>query len=141
MPKDRGAERGDVDGSLECNLALGMVAAETRGRVAAQQALSSLPWIGVDDLSETKRLPAGHTAKMQIISYFQLGGPEKLTGADDPRHALQKMDAWRTYGTWWHPWLPGPGAVQPARILMTTITKLERNETCRKRRSCTTWTT
>ena len=28
MPKDRGAEQGDVDGSLECSLGLGMVAAE-----------------------------------------------------------------------------------------------------------------
>ena len=37
-PKDRGAEQGDVDGTLECSLALGMVAAETRTRVAAQQA-------------------------------------------------------------------------------------------------------
>ena len=34
MPKDRGAEHGNVDGSLECGLALGMVAAETRGRMA-----------------------------------------------------------------------------------------------------------
>ena len=31
LPKDRGAEQGDVDGSLECSLALGMVAAETWG--------------------------------------------------------------------------------------------------------------
>ena len=30
MPKDRGAEQGDVDGPLECSLALGMVAAEAR---------------------------------------------------------------------------------------------------------------
>ena len=36
MPKDRGAEQGDVDGALEPSLALGLVAAETRGRVAAQ---------------------------------------------------------------------------------------------------------
>ena len=38
VPKDRGAEHGDVDSPLECSLALGMVAAETRGRMAAQQA-------------------------------------------------------------------------------------------------------
>ena len=37
MPKDRDAEQGDVDAPLEC-LALGMVVAETRGRVAARQA-------------------------------------------------------------------------------------------------------
>ena len=40
MPKDRGAEQGDVDGPLERRLVLGLVAAETRGRVAAQQALA-----------------------------------------------------------------------------------------------------
>ena len=27
---------------------------------------------------------------MQIVSNFQLDGPDKLTGADDPRHALQE---------------------------------------------------
>ena len=43
MPKDRGAEQRDVNGSVESSLALGMVAAETRRRVAAQQATSSLP--------------------------------------------------------------------------------------------------
>ena len=31
VPKDRGAEQGDVDGPLECSLALGMVAAEESG--------------------------------------------------------------------------------------------------------------
>ena len=36
-PKDRGAEQGDVDGSLECSLA--------SGGVAAQQAGGALPWI------------------------------------------------------------------------------------------------
>ena len=45
---------------LECSLALRMVAAETRGRVAAQQASGSLP----------------------------LGGPEKFTRADAPWHAF-----------------------------------------------------
>ena len=34
MPKDRGAEQGDVDDPRECSLALGMVAAEARLRVA-----------------------------------------------------------------------------------------------------------
>ena len=34
MPKDRGAEHGDVDGPLECSLALGIVAAEARPRVS-----------------------------------------------------------------------------------------------------------
>ena len=46
MPKDRGAEQGDVDGPeltlLECSLALEMVA-ETQGSIAAQQAAGALP--------------------------------------------------------------------------------------------------
>ena len=87
--KDRGAEQGD-DGPLERSSALGMVAAETRGRVAAPQASGSLPWIGADDTSETKRLQAEHAAKLQRVSNFQLGGPERLTGSDDPRYALQE---------------------------------------------------
>ena len=65
------------------------MAAETRGRVAAKQASDSFPWIGVGDLSEIQRLQAEHTAKLQRVSNFQLAGPEKLTGADDPRHALR----------------------------------------------------
>ena len=90
MPKDRGAEQGDVGGSLECSFTLGMVAAETRGRVAAQEPTGSLQWTGVNGPSEIQRLQAEHTAKFQKVSNFQLGGPEKLTGADDPRRALRK---------------------------------------------------
>ena len=49
-----------------------------------------------------QRLQAEHTAKLQIISNFQLGGPENLTGADDPRHDLQEneglADLWYTDG-------------------------------------------
>ena len=37
-PKGRGAEQGDVDGPLECSLALGGVAAEARLHVAGHQA-------------------------------------------------------------------------------------------------------
>ena len=72
------------------SLALGMVAAETRRRIAARQAEGSLPWIGVDDPSEEQRLQANHAPRVQETTNFQLDGPEKLTGADDPQHALQK---------------------------------------------------
>ena len=89
MPKDRGAEQGDVDSPLECSLALGMVAAESRGSTAAQQAAGALPWIGVNDPAEEQRLQADHAARMQESANFQLGGPEKLTGAHDPQRALQ----------------------------------------------------
>ena len=30
-----------------------------------------------------------YQSKMQQLQNFQLGGPEKLLGADDPRHTLQ----------------------------------------------------
>ena len=72
MPKDRGAEQGDVDGPQECSLALGMVAAETRGSIAARQAPGALPWIGVSDSAASRplgqtpgigKLPAGEPRK------------------------------------------------------------------------------
>ena len=90
MPKDRGAEQGDVDGLLECSLALGMVAAETRGSIAARQAAGTLPWIGVTHAAEEQRLKADHATRLQESANFQLSGPEKRTGDHDPRHALQK---------------------------------------------------
>ena len=76
------AEQGDIDGPLS--------AAWQRRRAAAQQAAGSLPWIGVDDPSEEQRLQADHATRMQESVNFQLGGPEKFTGAHDPQHALQK---------------------------------------------------
>ena len=54
------------------------------------RAPGNLPWIGVDDPSDMQRLQAGRAVKLQRISNFQVGGSEKLTGADDPRHALQE---------------------------------------------------
>ena len=65
MPMDRGAEQGDVDCPLECSLGLGLVAAETRGRVAAQQASGSLPWMGFDDPSEMQRLHVARAVRLQ----------------------------------------------------------------------------
>ena len=50
---------------------------------------TNLPWIGVDDPSETQRLQAEHAAQVENVSNVQLGGSETLTGADDPRHTLQ----------------------------------------------------
>ena len=59
----------------------GLVAAETRGSTAARQAAGTLPWNGVND-------PAEEAARESVN--VQLRGPEKLTGAHDPQHALQK---------------------------------------------------
>ena len=100
MPKDRGAEQRDVDGPLECSLALGMVAAETRGSIVARQAAGTVPWIGVNDPAEEQRLRADHATRLQESANFQFGGAEKFTGAHDPQHALQKSgrcaDQWYT---------------------------------------------
>ena len=90
MPKDRAAEQGDVDGPLESSLTLGMVAAETRMRVAAQQAACTLPWGGVDYPSELQRWQADHAVRLHETANFQLGGQEKLTGTNDPRRVLQR---------------------------------------------------
>ena len=90
MLKDRGVEQGDVDGPLECSLALGMVAAEARGSVAARQAAGTLPWIGVNDFADEQRLQGDHAARLQEPANFQLGGPENLTSAHDPQRALQR---------------------------------------------------
>ena len=67
-----------------------MVAAETRGSIAARQAAGSLPWFGVDDLAEDQRLRADHAARVQESVNVQLSGPEKRTSAHDPQHVLKK---------------------------------------------------
>ena len=90
MPKDRGAEQGDVDGPLECSLALGIVAAEVRGNIAARQAAGTLSWIGVNDPADVQRLQADYAARVQESANFQPGGSDLPTGAHDPQHALQK---------------------------------------------------
>ena len=109
MPQDRGAEQRNINGLEKYNLTLGIMAAETCGRVAAQQVSGSVPWISVGDPSKTQRLQA-EQARMQRVSNGQLGGPEKLTGADDPPHAL-KQD-----------WRPG-GPAGKWRMVTTCVTR------------------
>ena len=72
MPKDRGTGQRNVDGLLEFRQALGMVAAEARSRVAAQQAARTR-----EQDAENPKIPIGRPRKKHI-------------GADDPRHALQE---------------------------------------------------
>ena len=98
-PKDRGTEQGDVDGLPECTLAVGMVAAEARSCVATQEAARTLPWIDTDTHC-TRSVYEMKRDRMQKIQNFQHGGPEKLIGADDPRHDMlcKKTEAWRTNG-------------------------------------------
>ena len=101
MPKDRGAEQGDVGGPLECSLALGMVAAEARGSIAAPQAAGTLLWIGVNDSAEEQRLQADHAARLQESANFQLVGTEKLTGAQ--RHRSPGSFGSQAANTWHDP--------------------------------------
>ena len=59
-------------------------------RMAAEQAAGRLPWIGVADDAELQQSRADHATRLQESANVQHGGPEKRTGAHDPRHALQK---------------------------------------------------
>ena len=91
MPKDRGAEQGDVDGALECSLALGMVAAVARLRVPEQQA--EVPWVGAHDPADAERLQYEQRSGTEYTTFsckMQQGGPDKHIRVDDPRHALQE---------------------------------------------------
>ena len=70
-----------------CSLALGMVAAESRLRVAAQQAARTLL---SNDPVEERLLQAEHGNRRKQIRNLQWCGPEKQIGADDGRRALQE---------------------------------------------------
>ena len=50
-----GAEQGNVDGPLECSVAVGMVAAEARLLEAGQQSAGSVPWFGASSSEEVRR--------------------------------------------------------------------------------------
>ena len=73
MPKDRGSEQGDVDGPLECSLALEMVAVETRLRFCRTASL----WAGTRDPADAGRLQDEPHSRMQRIQSFQLVGLEQ----------------------------------------------------------------
>ena len=93
-PKDRGAEQGDVDGASECSLALGMVAAETRTRVAAQQAAG---------FTEQAALGAGQSGMGFQEELGTVAGPAHLGAligsqtahpGDDPRWSRSRSNPW-----------------------------------------------
>ena len=67
-----------------------MVAAEARSLAAGQQAAGTVPRVGTNDHEEVQRLQNTYQSTMLLLQNFQLGGPEKVTGTDDPRHALQE---------------------------------------------------
>ena len=100
MPKDRGAEPEDFDGPLECGLALGTVAAQTRLRVAEQQAAGTLPWIGAHDPEGAERRPEEQRSRMHRIRKFGALKAWK-SSSEQMIHDMfhQKNEAQRTSGT------------------------------------------
>ena len=58
----------NVDSSLDCSLALGMVATETRGSFVVRRATGTLPWISVNDPAEEQRPQADHAVRSQSSS-------------------------------------------------------------------------
>ena len=59
LPKDRGAEQGDVDGPLECALTLGQVAKETATAVHQLQRDGKLEWANTQaDLEASQGSPS-----------------------------------------------------------------------------------
>ena len=95
MLKDRDAEQGDVDGLPGVQPGSGMVAAETRGSIAAQQAAGTLRWIGVNDPVEEQRLQADHAQPTSSLA-AQKSSPAPTTRS----MRCRKTEAWQTCSTW-----------------------------------------
>ena len=95
LPKDRGAEQGDVGGPLECSLALGIVGSEARSTLHRSQRSGNLPWSShpseqVADMeaafdSRTARSVSWHNSE-PTSRRLQSGSRAILT---DPAHELQ----------------------------------------------------
>jgi hypothetical protein len=87
LPKDRGAEQGDVDGPLECSLTLAEVASETRMKVAELQRNGTLAWctegqLGVDEAC------IDHDSRKQKSADFDRD-PREDGAQIDPKHSIQ----------------------------------------------------
>ena len=77
-----------------------MLAAETRGRTAAQQAAGNLPWIGVDDASELQQLRADHATNMQDQLTSSLVVQKNVPVPMTRGLRCRKTEALLTNGTW-----------------------------------------
>ena len=80
--KDRGAEQGDDYGPPAWPWEW--------LHVAGHQAAGIVPWVGAHSVENVQRVHGEHRSRMHLLKNFRLGSPEKLTGANDPRHALQE---------------------------------------------------
>ena len=84
MLKERGAEQGDVDGSLECS------SVETRRVWLPSRRQVAFRGLVLTTFQKRNICRLNTQPNCRESSILQLDGPEKLTGADDPRHALQE---------------------------------------------------
>ena len=50
----------------------------------------TVPWVATNSQEDWQRLQNTRQSTMLVLQNFQPGGPEKNTGADDSRHALQE---------------------------------------------------
>ena len=89
-----------MDGRLKCSLAL-VVAAEAQQHRAGNKRQESFLVLARAVMKTCNGSMKSIGAECTYFENFQLGGPEKLTGADDPRHALQEngglADFWYLY--------------------------------------------
>ena len=89
MPKDRGAEQGDVDGPLECSLVLAQVAGAARLDLAAKQRSGSLPWFSTEDNTNEAAIQDFDHRSVRARS-FEEEAHENTEVRLDPRLELQK---------------------------------------------------
>ena len=89
IPKDRGAEQGDVDGPVECALTRGLVACETRSKVHYQQQAGALPWSCVSQ-EDAVAARSDYDARATAAEAFR-NSEADLRRGQDPRHKVQKF--------------------------------------------------
>ena len=95
MPKDRGAEQGDVDGPLECSLTLGGVTSGMRQEVHAVQRHGVIPWAAGDEAAVREATGDFDQRNARAIMW-EATAPDLRRVADgsaaivpDPRHEIQ----------------------------------------------------
>ena len=87
-PKNRGAEQGDVDGPLECSIALAQVARQTRINVASLQRRDELPWIA-DNEASIEAARADFDGRVARAHAFEADPGTDEVVRIDPRHEVQ----------------------------------------------------
>ena len=90
QPLPSEVQNGMWTGPLECSpLGWKLRATSSRNR-----------WVGARSDEDVRRLHREHRSSMHLLQNFRLGGLEKLAGADDPRHTLQRTKGKQTSVTW-----------------------------------------